>query len=89
MKRTERHHLQEDQMAHGLSWLIDYAKKWKREVMIVAGALAFAAVVFAALVLIRSHNRSVQSGIISQVGDVAAEAAQKPEKLAELEKLAG
>jgi tetratricopeptide (TPR) repeat protein len=89
MKRAERHHLQEDQMAHGLSWLIDYAKKWKREVTIVAGALAFAAVVFSALLLIRAHNRSVQSGIISQVGDVAAEAAQKPEKLAELEKLAG
>ena len=89
MKRTERHHLQEDQMAHGLSWLIDYAKKWKREVTIVAGALAFAALVFVALVLIRSHNRSVQSGIIGQVGDVAAEAALKPEKLAELEKLAG
>ncbi len=89
MKRTERHHLQEDQMAHGLSRLIDYAKKWKREVSIVAGALAFAAVVFGALVLVRSHNRSVQSGIIGQVGDVAAEAALKPEKLAELEKLTG
>ena len=89
MKRTERHHLQEDQMAHGLSWLVDYIKKWKRGASIVAGALAFAAVVFGALVLVRSHNRSVQSGIIGQVGDVAAEAAQKPEKLAELEKLAG
>ncbi|TFG55121.1 MAG: tetratricopeptide repeat protein [Candidatus Aminicenantes bacterium] len=89
MKRTERHHLQEDQMAHGLSWLLDYAKKWKREVSIVAGALAFAALVLVALILVRSHNRSVQSGIIGQVGDAAAEAAQKPEKLAELEKLAG
>jgi predicted negative regulator of RcsB-dependent stress response len=89
MKRTERHHLQEDQMAHGLSWLIDYAKKWKREVLIIAGALAFAAVGFSALLLVRSHNRSVQSEIIGQVGDIAAEAAQKPEKLAELEKLAG
>jgi len=89
MKRTERHHLQEDQMAHGLSWLIDYAKKWKREVTIVAGALAFAALVFVALVLIRAHNRNVHSGIIGQVGDVAAEAALKPEKLVELEKLAG
>jgi len=89
MKRAERHHLQEDQMAHGLSWLIDFAKKWKREFTIVAGALAFAAVVFAALVLVRSHGRSVRSGIIGQVGDVAAEAALKPEKLVELEKLAG
>ncbi len=89
MKRTERHHLKEDEMAHGLSWLVEFTKKYTREITIVAGALAFAAVVFGALVLVRSHNRSVQSRIIGEVGDLAAEAAQKPEKLAELEKLAG
>lgn len=88
MKRTERHHLQEDGMAHGLSWLVEYMKKYTKEFTIVAGALVFVAVVFGALVLIRSHNRSVQSRVIGQVGDLAAEAALKPEKLAELEKLA-
>ncbi len=86
MKRTERHHLQEDGMAHGLSWLVEFVKRYTREVAIVAGALVFAAVAFGALVLVRSHSRSVQSRAI---GEVAAAAAQKPEKLADLEKLAG
>ena len=89
MKRTERHHLQENGMSHGLSWLVDFAKKWRKELTIVGAAAAFAVVVFAALVLIRSHSQSVQSRVVGEVGALAAEAAQKPEKLAELEKLAG
>lgn len=89
MKRTERHHLQEDGMVHGLSRLVEFAKKYQREIYIVAGAFVFAAVVFVGLVLVRSHNRSVLSRAIGEVGDAAAGAAQKPEKLADLEKLAG
>lgn len=89
MKRTERHHLQENEMTHGLSWLVEFGKKWRKELTIVGAAAAFAAVVFVALVLIRSHSQSVQSRVIGEVGALAAEAAQKPEKLAGLEKLAG
>jgi len=89
MKRTERHHLQENEMRHGLSWLVEFVKKWQKELTIVAAAAAFAAVVLLALVLVRARGRSVQSRVIGEVGAAAAEAAQKPEKLAELEKLAG
>ena len=89
MKRTERHHLKEDEMAHGLSWLVDFFNKFKREITIVAGAVAFAAVVFGALLIVRAHGRSVQSRAIGEVGDLAAAAVDKPEKLADLEKLAG
>lgn len=89
MKRTERHHLQEDGMAHGLSSIFAFAKKYLREIKIVGAAVLFAAVVFLALVLVRSHGRSVQSRVIGEVGDLAAELAAKPEKLPELEKLAG
>jgi tetratricopeptide (TPR) repeat protein len=88
MKRTERHHLQENEMTHGLSWLMDFLKKWQKELTIVGGALVLVAVVFLALVLLRSHNQSVQSRIIGEISALAAEVGQKPEKLAELEKLA-
>ena len=89
MKRTERHHLKEDEMAHGLSWLADFFNKYKRETLIVAGAVVFAAVVFSALLIVRAHGRSVQSRAIGEVGDLAAAAVDKPEKLADLENLAG
>jgi len=88
MKRTERHHLQEDEMVHGLSWLMDFAKKYRREIFIVAGALVVAAVVLGALLLVRAHGRTVQSRAIGEVGALAAAAVDKPEKLADLEKLA-
>jgi tetratricopeptide (TPR) repeat protein len=88
MKRTERHHLKEDEMVHGLSWLADFSKKYRREILIVAGALAFAVVVLGALVIVRAHGRSVQSRATGEVGDLAAAAVEKPEKLADLEKLA-
>jgi tetratricopeptide (TPR) repeat protein len=88
MKRTERHHLQEDEMVHGLSWLVDFFNRYKREITIVAGAIVFAVLVFGGLFLVRAHNRSVASRAIGEVGDLAAEVVQKPEKLADLEKLA-
>jgi tetratricopeptide (TPR) repeat protein len=88
MKRTERHHLKEDEMAHGVHWLVEFFQNYRREISIVAVALGVAAFVFIGLVALRSHSRSLHSRAIGEVGDLAAQVAQKPEKLAELEKLA-
>jgi len=89
MKRAERHHLKEDEMAHGLSWLVDFFNAYKREIRIVAAAVVFAALVLGALLIVRAQARSLQSRAVGEVGDLAAAAAEKPEKLADLEKLAG
>jgi tetratricopeptide (TPR) repeat protein len=88
MKRTERHHLKEDEMAHGVHWAVELLRKYRREIAIVAAALVFAAFVFAALLAVRSHTRSLRSRAIGEVGALAAELSQDPGKLAELEKLA-
>jgi len=88
MKRTERHHLKEDEMAHGMHWLAKFIHDYRREITIVAAALAFAAVVFGALLVVRSRARSVKSRAIGQVGAAAAAVAKDPGKLADLEKLA-
>jgi len=87
MKRSERHHLKEDQMAHGVHWLVEFVGRYKREIMIVAGALAFAAVVFGALLIVRSHGRSVRSRAIGEVQALASAAGEDTGKLAGLEKL--
>jgi len=88
MKRTERHHLKEDEMAHGVHWLVEFFQNYKREFTIGAAALVFAFVVLGALLMVRSHARSVKSRAIGQVGAIAAEAAATPAKLSELEQLA-
>jgi len=88
MKRTERHHLKEDEMATGVHWLVQFFRSYQREIYIVAGAVVFAAVVFSGLMAIRSRARSVQSAAVGQVTALAAEIEQTPAKLADLEKLA-
>ncbi|HMA54621.1 MAG TPA: hypothetical protein VKT17_09160 [Acidobacteriota bacterium] len=88
MKRTERHHLKEDDMAQGVHWLVAFVQDYRREITIVAAAVVFAAVVFVGLLVLRSHARGVQSKAVGEVTALAAEIGQKPEKLADLEKLA-
>ncbi|MEN6561048.1 MAG: tetratricopeptide repeat protein [Acidobacteriota bacterium] len=88
MKRTERHHLKEDEVAEGVSWLVDFFQSYRREIFIVAGAVAVAALVFVGLLAVRSHARNARSEAIGRVNAVAAEAETDPAKLADLEKLA-
>jgi tetratricopeptide (TPR) repeat protein len=88
MKRTERHHLKEDEMAEGVNWLVDFYQKYRREIFLVAGAVVVAALVFVALLAVRSHSRNARSEAIGQVGALAADLESNPAKLAELEKLA-
>jgi tetratricopeptide (TPR) repeat protein len=88
MKRTERHHLKEDEMAHGVHWLTEFIQSYQREISYVAGAVVLALVVFGGLLAIRARSRSAQSRAVGKVMDLSAEIAQKPEKLADLEKLA-
>jgi tetratricopeptide (TPR) repeat protein len=88
MKRTERHHLKEDEMAHGVHWLVAFYEKYRREILVVAGAVLFAALIFVGLLLLRSHAEALQSQAIGEVTDLAAGLDQKPGNLAGLEKLA-
>jgi tetratricopeptide (TPR) repeat protein len=88
MKRTERHHLKEDEMVTGLNWFVDFYETWKREIFIAAGVLVCAAVVFAALFLVRAHAQSVQSRALGDVADLSQDLEAKPENLGKLESLA-
>ena len=88
MKRTERHHLKEDEMQHGVHWLVAFYQTYEREIFVVAVAVLFAALIFTGLLLLRSHARAVESRAIGEVTALAADLDQKPGNLAALEKLA-
>lgn len=88
MKRAERHHLKEEGIAVGMGKVVLFVRTYQREILIVAGALAFVAVVLGALAMVRAHGRSVLSRAVGEVGDLAAAAIDDPAKLADLEKLA-
>jgi tetratricopeptide (TPR) repeat protein len=88
MKRAERHHLKEEGIAVGMGKVVQLVKTYRREMLIVAGALVFVAVVLGALAVVRARGRNVMSRAIGEVGDLAAAAVDDPAKLPELEKLA-
>jgi tetratricopeptide (TPR) repeat protein len=88
MKRTERHHLKEDEIRTGLNWFLQFYEDWKREIFIAAGVLVFAAAVFGGLLLVRSHARAVQSRAVSEVLSLSQDLDAKPENLAKIEALA-
>ena len=87
MKRTERHHLKEDEVRMGVDWFIHIYEMWQREVLIGAGVVAVAALIFLALFLVRSHAQSVQSRAIGEVVSLSQDLPTKPENLARLEAL--
>jgi len=87
MKRTERHHLKEDEMVHGLSWFVHFFESFKREISIALGVLGIAAVIFGGLLLIRYHGQSVRSRSIGEILALSQDLDKKPENVAKLEKL--
>ncbi len=88
MKRTERHHLKEDQMVTGFAWFAEFYRKWQREIMMGAVVIVIAAVIFAVLFFIRAQNLGAQSRSIGEVLSLSVDLDKKPENLAKLEKLA-
>ncbi|MDH4197370.1 MAG: tetratricopeptide repeat protein [Candidatus Aminicenantes bacterium] len=89
MKRDERHHIKEDGLAVGLRRLMHFFKAWRKQLLMLAGVAALAALVFVAIGLIRGHSLRAQSEIATQILKLRADLDQKPENLAQLEKLAG
>jgi len=87
MKRTERHHLKEDEMLTGFNWFVDFYEKWRRELLIATGVLACAALVFGALILVRAHALGVQSRALGDVVSLGQDLEAKPESLGRLEAL--
>ena len=88
MKRTERHHLKEDEMVSGLGRFVHFYNTWQREIMIFAGVLGVVILVFGTLFLVRAHAASVRSRVVGEIMDLSADLEQKPENMAKLESLA-
>lgn len=89
MKRKERHHLKEDQMLTGLNKFYNLARKYQKEILIALGVCVFVAAAYGALLAIKSRSLKVQSRVAGQIFKLSEELAEKPENVAELEKLAG
>jgi tetratricopeptide (TPR) repeat protein len=88
MKRTERHHLQEDGIRTGLNWFVHFYETWQKEILIGAGVVVLAALVFTGLLLLRAHGQGVQSQALGEVVSLSQDLETKPGNLTRLEALA-
>jgi predicted negative regulator of RcsB-dependent stress response len=89
MKRTERHHLKEDEIRTGLSRFVHFVKTWQREISISAAVLAGVVLIVAALFALKAHQTRVQSRIAGEILSLAAGLDENPDNLAKLEESSG
>jgi predicted negative regulator of RcsB-dependent stress response len=89
MKRKQRKHLKEDQFVSTVNKIVNFTKRRYRELLAVGVAVLFLILVFIGIKIIRAQNVKKDSQILAQILEVSEELKDDPEKLAELEKLAG
>jgi tetratricopeptide (TPR) repeat protein len=89
MKRTERHHLKEDEIRTGIGKFVHFVKTWQKELTIFAAALAGLSLIILGLLALRSRQIRVQSRIAGEILSLAAGLDDTPDNLAKIEELSG
>ena len=89
MKRTERKQLKENALASGLSRFFLWVREHGQELKVAGIALVVVVALIFGLRFYSSYRKSQEVNYMSQVLALRAELDQKPENLAELEKMAG
>jgi len=89
MKGTERHHLKEDELIHGLQWFVQFFRKWRREVVLGALLVLALAAVFSVFLVIRTQQAKSQSKTLGEILTLRADLAKTPANVSKLEALSG
>lgn len=89
MKGKERHHLKENEFVHGIHGVFEFARKWRRE-LIMGGLLIIAlGIVFAGFQIVRAQQAKGQSQKLGEIQTLRDGLPKAPENVAKLEALAG
>ena len=89
MKKTERHHLKEDEFVHGMERILHFAKEWRKELIAGAAVVVALAVVFAGFRIVRSATARRDSRVLGEILKLRGEAAKDPQNVAKLEAMTG
>ena len=89
MKRLYRKQLKTDEFVTTFGKVINFVKKWQREFKIGGVALIFAVFGFLCVQFIQSKTLKNQNVLLGDILRLRAELNENPEKIAELENLAG
>jgi len=89
MKKTERHHLKEDEFVHGMGRFFIFARTWRKELLTGAALLVGLAAVFAGLQLVRGAAARRDSRVLGDIQKLRAEAVKDDAAAAKLDAMAG
>jgi tetratricopeptide (TPR) repeat protein len=89
MKKKVKKQLKEDEFVHTLQRVFDFAKERSRELIIAGVAVGIVLVVVVAVKAIQSQSMKRESRVLGEILDLSGQLNDSPEKVAELEQLAG
>ena len=89
MKRTTRKHLKEDKFQMTIQNIVDFSKVHTREISIAAAAVAVLILVFLIFQMFRGQQIKRENLVLDQIFKLSSEIRENPDKISELEELAG
>ena len=89
MKKVMKKQLKEDEFVTTVTKVIDFAKKRKKELIAATTAILVIILVILGVRFIKAQQVRRESALLSQIFELSTEALENPEKLTELEELAG
>ena len=89
MKRETKKKLKEDEFVHGFSWLFDFVKDWKKEIMIAAAVILGLAVLWTGVRIFGGIQNRKDSAVLGEILALRADLDKNPQNLSKLEALAG
>lgn len=89
MKHQERHRLKQDEFAFGLHKLVDFGKRYGRQLAVLGIVLVALVLVYAGLQIVRAQVARSDSKVISEVLKLRSELPKNPGNLTKLESYKG
>lgn len=89
MKRIKRKQLKEDEFVSTVNKIIDFAKRRFKELIVAAAAVVCIAIVIIAVKAIQANTVKKESRLLAEVLDLSSQLRDNPDKITELENLAG
>jgi predicted negative regulator of RcsB-dependent stress response len=89
MKKVVKKQLKEDEFVSTVNKIIDFATKRKKELLAGAAAVVVIILIILGIRLIKTQQLKKESALLTEVFQLSTEVLDNPEKLTELEALAG
>jgi len=89
MKRKVKRQLKENELVSTITRIIEFSKKKSRQLITLGVLIIAVVIVFIGIKIVEAHKRTNESRVLDQVLRLSSQMSDNPEKINELEKVAG